>query len=107
MMSKNAMGIVLAIALIAAVAFSGCLEEYPGYVEEETSTKVPEVTATPTTNIEEVEENETTAEEIVWTFLNEYSDNITSCSIEVGNYFSTLEYEKAQVQISNLNSVKS
>ena len=35
-MRKNTTGFVFAILLIAAVTFSGCVEEYSGYVEEET-----------------------------------------------------------------------
>jgi len=53
MENKIAIGIVLAILLVVIVAFSGCIEEYSGYIEEETPTKAPEVTTPPATDKEE------------------------------------------------------
>jgi hypothetical protein len=90
---------IMALCVLLSI-LCGCVDskvENPVSKPRSTPTLLPTLQSTPTSIV--------TEEEIVWIFLEDYSDNLTSCGIELSNYISTLEYEKAQNQISKCRSI--
>jgi hypothetical protein len=85
---------VVALAILAC-ALCGCID-YEAETPVSTPTSTPTLTPPPVVTEEE---------EIVWNFLEDYTDNMTSCGIELSNYLTTLEYEKAQMQISKCRMI--
>lgn len=88
--------------LAAILTLTVLLSILCGCVDYEVETPVSIPTSTPTLTMPTLTPTPMVIEEeeIVWNFLENYIDNITFCGIELSNYISTLEYEKAQAQIS-------
>ncbi len=93
-MKRKFLAMIVALAILACV-LCGCID-YEAETPVSTPTSTPTLTPPPVVTEEE---------EIVWNFLEDYTDNMTSCGIELSNYLTTLEYEKAQMQISKCRMI--
>ena len=96
MENKIAIGIVLATLLVVIVAFSGCIEEYSGYIEEETPTKAPEVTTPPATDKEEEIEE-------VYINGNYKVQDVSGNTININGNYNEIKILNADVSLIRVN----
>ena len=100
MMEKGKKVATILVFSVLVCIVCGCIDN-----KVETPVSTPTSSSTSTAAIPTPTPVVTEEKEIVWNFLDNYADNMTSCCIEVNNYLSTLEYEKAQAQISKCRSI--